>query len=298
MSAITSYGAFLFIDVLYYYICSMIKIGEYNTLEILRDTDPGLFLGDSEGNEVLLPNRYVPEVFEIGDKLEVFIYLDNDERLVAVTDKPYITVGDFALLRCNQVTKFGAFLDWGLVKELFCPFKEQAFKMKKGGWYLVYCYLDEKTNRLVASSKTNRFLDNTELTVEMFDMVDLIVSHPSEIGMNVIVNKKHAGLIYNNEIFRDLSVGDRIKGIVKKIRRNNKLDIKLGQIGYRNIEPNAQTILTELNDNDGFLALTDKSSPDEIKAQLQMSKKSFKKAIGSLYKKRLISLKDDGIYLK
>ena len=153
----------------------MIKIGEYNTLEILRDTDPGLFLGDEEGNEVLLPNRYVPEAFEIGENLEVFVYLDNDERPVAVTDKPYITVGDFALLRCNQVTKFGAFLDWGMVKELFCPFKEQAFKMKKGGWYLVYCYLDEDTNRLVASSKTNRFLDNSELTVATFDEVDLIV---------------------------------------------------------------------------------------------------------------------------
>lgn len=275
----------------------MIKIGEYNTLEILRDTDPGLFLGDNEDNEILLPNRYVPEAFEIGDKLEVFVYLDNDERLVAVTDKPYITVGDFALLRCNQVTKFGAFLDWGMVKELFCPFKEQAFKMKKGGWYLVYCYLDEETNRLVASSKTNRFLDNNELTVGQFDEVDIIVSHPSEIGMNVIVNKKHSGLIYKDEIFQDLNVGDRLKGIVKKIRKNNKLDIAIGQIGYRNIEPNASTILTELKDNSGFLALTDKSSPEEIKEQLQMSKKSFKKAIGSLYKQRLITLKEDGIYL-
>ena len=275
----------------------MIKIGEYNTLEILRHTDPGLFLGDNEDNEVLLPNRYVPEVFEIGEKLEVFVYLDNSERLVAVTDKPYIQVGEFALLRCNEVTKIGAFLDWGMVKELFCPFKEQAFKMKKGGWYLVYCYLDEETNRLVASSKTNRFLDNSELTVQKFDEVDVIVSHPSEIGMNVIVNKKHLGLIYKDEIFQDLNVGDRLKGIVKKVRRNNKLDIALGQIGYRNIEPNAELILTELKDNSGFLALTDKSSPDEIKETLQMSKKSFKKAIGSLYKQRLISLKEDGIYL-
>ncbi|MFK2820859.1 S1-like domain-containing RNA-binding protein [Flavobacteriaceae sp. LMIT009] len=275
----------------------MIKIGEYNTLEILRHTDPGLFLGDNEDNEVLLPNRYVPEVFEIGEKLEVFVYLDNSERLVAVTDKPYIQVGEFALLRCNEVTKIGAFLDWGMVKELFCPFKEQAFKMKKGGWYLVYCYLDEETNRLVASSKTNRFLDNSELTVQKFDEVDVIVSHPSEIGMNVIVNKKHLGLIYKDEIFQDLNVGDRLKGIVKKVRRNNKLDIALGQIGYRNIEPNAELILTELKDNSGFLGLTDKSSPDEIKETLQMSKKSFKKAIGSLYKQRLISLKEDGIYL-
>lgn len=275
----------------------MIHIGEYNTLEILRDTDPGLFLGDSEGNEVLLPNRYVPKSFDIGDTLEVFVYLDNDERLVAVTDKPYIKKGDFALLRCNDVTKHGAFLDWGMVKELFCPFKEQAFKMKKGGWYLVYCYLDEDTNRLVASSKTNRFLDNKELTVKQFDEVDIIVSHPSDIGMNVIVNKKHSGLIYNDEIFKDLSIGDRLKGIVKKVRRNNKLDIALGQIGYRNIEPNAQTILNELHDNSGFLELTDKSSPEAIKETLQMSKKNFKKAVGSLYKQRLITIENNGIRL-
>jgi len=276
----------------------MIHIGEYNTLKILRDTEPGLFLGDNEENEVLLPNRYVPESFEIGDKIEAFVYLDNQERPVAITDKPYIKKGDFALLRCNQVTKFGAFLDWGLVKELFCPFKEQAFKMKTGGWYLVYCYLDEETKRLVASSKTNRFLDNKELTVEQYEEVDIIISHPSDIGMNVIVNKSHLGLVFKNEIFKELSVGDRLKGIVKKIRPGNKLDISLSQIGYRNIEPNAQSILTELADNGGFLPLNDKSTPDDIKDILQMSKKSFKKAIGSLYKSRKVEIKDNGIYLK
>ncbi|TCK69030.1 hypothetical protein DFQ05_0541 [Winogradskyella wandonensis] len=276
----------------------MIHLGEYNTLTILRDTEPGLFLGDGEENEILLPNRYVPETFEIGDQIEVFAYLDNEERPVATTDKPYIKKGDFALLRCNQVTKFGAFLDWGLVKELFCPFKEQAFKMKSGGWYLVHCYLDEETERLVASSKTNRFLDNKELTVERYDEVDLIVSHPSEIGMNVIVNKRHLGLVFKDEIFKDISVGDRLKGTVKKIRPGNKLDISLSQIGYRNIEPNAQFILTELGDNGGFLPLNDKSSPADIKDVLQMSKKSFKKAVGSLYKERKIEIKDDGIYLK
>jgi predicted RNA-binding protein (virulence factor B family) len=276
----------------------MIQIGEYNTLEILRDTDPGLFLGDEEGNEVLLPNRYVPEEFELGDDLEVFVYLDNDERLVAVTDRPYIKRGDFALLRCNDVSKIGAFLDWGMVKELFCPFKEQAFKMKKGGWYLVHCYLDEETNRLVASSKTKRFLDNKELTVKQFDEVDIIVSHPSDIGMNVIVNKKHLGLIFKDDIFKDISVGDKLKGIVKKVRHDNKLDIALGQIGYRNIEPNAEFILKELEDNSGYLDLTDKSSPELIKDTLEMSKKNFKKAIGNLYKQRLIEIKPDGIYLK
>jgi len=275
----------------------MIKIGEYNTLIILRDTDPGLFLGDDEDNDVLLPNKYVPEQFEIGDELTVFVYLDHEERPVATTIKPHIKPGEFALLRCNYTNEFGAFLDWNLEKDLFCPFKEQAFKMRKGDWYLVYCYIDEETDRLVASSKTNSFLSNKELTVDQFDEVDLIVSHPSEIGMNVIVNEKHLGLIYKDEIYKEISVGDRLKGIVKKVRSDNKLDISLNQIGYRNIEPNAQIILKELKDNSGFLALTDKSDPDQIKDMMQMSKKAFKKAVGSLYKQRIITIKEDGIYL-
>ncbi|WP_299335381.1 S1-like domain-containing RNA-binding protein [uncultured Psychroserpens sp.] len=276
----------------------MIRIGDYNTLDIIRETDQGLYLADTENNEVLLPNRYVPESFQIWEKIEVFVYLDNEERPVAVTDDPYIVRDDFALLRCNQVTSHGAFLDWGMVKELFCPFKEQAFKMKAGGWYLVYCYLDEETDRLVASSKTNRFLDNTKLTVQQFDEVDLIVSHPSELGMNVIVNNQHLGLIFSEDIFKDISVGDRLKGYVKKVRHDNKLDIVLGKIGYRKIEPNADIVMQYLEDSpDGFLPLNDKSNPDDIKQELQMSKKTFKKAIGTLYKKRLITIESDGIRL-
>ncbi|WP_299227928.1 S1-like domain-containing RNA-binding protein [uncultured Psychroserpens sp.] len=275
----------------------MIKIGDYNTLDIIRESEQGLYLSDEDGNEVLLPNRYIPETFKIWDPLEVFVYLDNEERPVAVTDDPYVTVNDFAVLRCNQVTQHGAFLDWGMVKELFCPFKEQAYKMKAGGWYLIYCYLDDETNRLVASSKTNSFLDNKQLTVKQFDEVDLIVSHPSELGMNVIVNKQHLGLIFQDDIYKELSVGDKLKGIVKKVRHDNKLDITLGQIGYRNIEPNAELILNTLEDNNGFLPLTDKSNPEQIKLELEMSKKSFKKAIGSLYKQRLITIEKDGIRL-
>jgi predicted RNA-binding protein (virulence factor B family) len=269
----------------------MINIGETNTLTILREREQGIYLCDDDGNEVLLPNRYVPDSFKIHDEIEVFVYLDNEERPVATTDKPYIKRGEFALLRCNQVNSYGAFLDFGLVKELFCPFKEQAFKMKAGGWYLVHCYLDEDTERLVGSSKTNRFLDNNNLTVEKFEEVDLIVSHPSEIGMNVIVNKKHTGLIHNNDIYNDLSIGDRITGVVKKIRPDNKL------IGYKNIEPNANAVVKELMDNSGYLNLSDKSTPEEIKDVMHMSKKSFKKAIGTLYKKRIITIKEDGIYL-
>lgn len=275
----------------------MIEIGRFNRLKILRHTNPGLFLGDAEDNEVLLPNRYVPNDFEIDNFLDVFVYLDNEERLVAVTDIPYIQKGDFALLRCNAVNQYGAFLDWGMLKELFCPFKEQAYKMIKGGWYLVHCYLDEKTDRLVASSKTNRFLDNSELKVKLYDEVDLIVSHPSEIGMNVIVNKCHLGLVFKDAIFKDLSVGDNLKGVVKKIRAGNKIDISLQKIGYRNIEPTANALLSLIEDHNGYLNITDKSSPEAIKSVVQMSKKSFKKAVGALFKKRLIRLTPEGIYL-
>lgn len=272
-------------------------LGDFNTLEILRVTDPGLFLGDTQGNEVLLPNRYIPDSFEVGDQLRVFVYLDNDERPVAVTDAPYITKDNFALLRCNDVSKYGAFLDWGLVKELFCPFKEQAFKMQKGQWYLVHCYLDESSNRLVASSKTNRFLSNENLTVEVYDEVDLVVSHPSEIGWFVIVNKQHLGLVYKDQIFKDINVGDQLKGIVKKIRPGNKLDISLTQFGYRSLEPNAELLLKTIQDHNGFLELTDKSDPELIREVMQMSKKSFKKAIGNLYKSKLITLEANGIQL-
>ena len=275
----------------------MIHLGQINTLEILRESEHGVYLVDADDNQVLLPNRYVPTAFKIYDKIDVFVYLDNEQRPVASTDFPYVKLNEFALLRCNEVNDYGAFLDWGLVKELFCPFREQAFTMKPGGWYLVRCYMDEKSERLVASSKTNRFLDNTALTVAEFDEVDLVVSHPSDIGMNVIVNGIHMGLIYKDNIFTDLSIGDRLKGVVKKVRPGNKLDIALGQIGYRNIEPNADKIMQELTDNSGYINLTDKSSPEAIKDMMQMSKKTFKKAVGTLYKKRLIEIKSDGIYL-
>ena len=276
----------------------MIEIGKFNTLKILRDTEPGLFLGDGQDCEVLLPNRYVPQDFELDEMIDVFVYLDNEERLVAVTDIPYIQKGEFALLRCNAVNEFGAFMDWGMVKELFCPFVEQAFKMKEGRWYLVYCYLDEKTERLVASSKTNRFLTNNNLTVKIHEEVDLIVSHPSTLGMNVIINNSHLGLIYKDDIFKDLSIGDKIKGYVKKIREGNKIDVTLQKMGYRNIEPSAKELLKLISIHNGKLSITDKSSPEEIKSIAQMSKKSFKKAVGNLYKRRLISLKNDGIYLR
>lgn len=276
----------------------MLTLGVYHNLEIDRDTPPGLFLKDAEGNEVLLPNKYKPDAFDLGDKLEVFVYLDHQERPVATTLKPYITLDDFGYLKCEEVNEIGAFLDWGLEKHLFVPFLEQAYPMKKGEWYLVFCYLDLDTERLVASSKVNAFLDNSELTVEVNEEVDLIVTNKTELGFNVIVNRLHQGLIYHNQVFQPLQTGDNLKGVVKKIRPNGKMDVILQRPGYRGIEPSAKQVMNELELHQGFLPLHDKSSPEEIQKLLQMSKKSFKKAIGTLYKQRFIDIKPDGIYLQ
>ena len=275
----------------------MIQLGEYNTLTILRETDPGLFLGDGEENEVLLPHRYKPKDYEIGGTVEVFLYLDNEERPIATTEAPYLTLNTFGYLRCSDVTKYGAFMDWGLVKQLFVPFKEQARPMKVGNWYIVYLYLDEKTNRLVGSSKTNKFLNNENLTIQKFDEVDIMVTHITEQGANVIINGKHKGLIFIENIFEDIRPGDRMKAYVKKIRDDKKIDVVLQSPGYRSIEPNANYVLEELKAAGGFLPFHDKTDPDTIKNELGLSKKSFKKAIGSLYKDKQIQIKEDGIEL-
>lgn len=275
----------------------MLTLGVKHNLIIDRDTEPGLFLRNDEEDEVLLPNKYKPESFEIGDEIEVFVYLDHEERPVATTIEPYIKLDEFGSLKCVEVTEFGAFLDWGLEKHLFVPFKEQASPMRKGSWYLVFCYLDEETNRLVGSSKVHAFLENSVLTVEPYEEVDLIISNKGDLGYNVIINEIHLGLIYKDDVFQELNTGDRLKGFIKKTREDGKIDVTLQRPGYRSIEPNAQEVLNELALKDGYLNLTDKSSPKEIKDVLQMSKKSFKKAIGTLYKQRQIDIKEDGIYL-
>ena len=273
----------------------MIKIGEYNTLTILRDTEPGLFLGDEEENVVLLPHRYKPATFEIGDELTVFVYLDYEERPVATNLTPYVHLNDFGYLHCSDVNEFGAFMDWGLQKQLFVPFKEQARAMKVGNWYIVYLYMDEQTNRLVGSSKTNKYLNNDAVDLEKYQEVSLLVTHITELGANVIIEGKYSGLIHNDDIFEDIRTGDRIKGYVKKVREDKKVDVVLQAPGYRSIEPNANFILDELKAAGGFLPLHDKSDPETIKNEMGMSKKSFKKAIGTLYREKQIVIKPDGI---
>ena len=273
------------------------KIGQFNTLTINRDTQVGLFLTDGK-EDVLLPNKYVPKVFEIGEEITVFVYLDHEERPVATTLVPYVFLNEFALLRVNYVNQVGAFMDWGMEKDILVPFKEQARPMEKGKRYLVYLYMDEKTNRLVASSKSNQFLNNEEITVEKGEEVDLIISHITEIGINVIINQQHKGLVYKDEVYDDsIRTGDKMKGYIKLIRPDGKIDVSLHIQGFESIEPNSEIILNELRASRGFLRLNDNSNPEDIKTVLKMSKKTFKKAIGLLYKEKLIEIKDDGIHL-
>lgn len=278
----------------------MIKIGEHNLLTIIREKEQGLYLGEDQNDEnaILLPLKYVPEEFRIGDKLEVFVYLDNEERPVATTLEPFILINSFGYLCCRDVNQYGAFMDWGLEKQLFVPFKEQARPMKEGNWYIIRLYMDEITNRLVGSSKTNRFLLNETLTVAPFDEVNILVTHLTEKGANVIINGVHKGLIYIEDIFEDIRTGDRLKAFIKNIRPDNKIDVVLQKPGYKSIEPNANFILEELKAAGGFLPLHDKSDPNTIKNELGMSKKSFKKAIGTLYKDKQIEIKEEGIFLK
>ncbi len=275
----------------------MIELGRKNSLEILRDTSVGLFLGDEEDNDVLLPNKYVPEGYEIGQKIEVFCYLDYDERPVATTLEPYIMLGEFRLLQVAEINEYGAFMQWGLEKHLLVPFREQREKMKEGQWYVVHCYLDQRSGRLVASNKLDKFLSNDSLELREWDEVDLVVTRQTDLGWEVIVNEKHKGLVYFNEVFKTINIGDVIPGCIKTIRKDNKIDISLQPLGSRVLEPAANKIFSIIKENGGFLGLHDKSNPEEIRDIMQMSKKTFKKGLGTLYKAKKIQLEKDGVRL-
>jgi predicted RNA-binding protein (virulence factor B family) len=276
----------------------MIEIGQYNTLRVARDTSVGLFLEDEEENDVLLHGKFIPEGgLKEGDEVEVFIYKDNEGRDIATTQQPKLTAEEFALLEVTSVTKFGAFVDIGLDKELLVPFMEQARKMEVGEFHLVFMYLDGLTDRLAGSTKLEQFLDNEELDLKENEAVDIIFWKPTDLGYKVIVNEEHIGLVYSDQLYEYIPIGTRRQAFVHKIRTDNKIDIRLQKFGYAKVEPNAQKILTLLKEQNGFLELTDKSSPEKIKKILGMSKKTFKKAIGSLYKQKRISLEPTGIQL-
>jgi len=276
----------------------VIEIGRYNKLRILSQNTIGLLLGDKSGESVLLPKKYCPESYELDDEINIFVYLDNKGNKIATNVTPKILFNEFALLKVTAVTDVGVFMDWGMEKELFVPFREQTQKMEEGRWYIVYLDLDKKTDRLYASSRIERHLQNEVLTVVGNEKVHLLVLHKTDLGFSVIINNAHKGLVFKNEIFKKLNIGDKLNGFVKKIHEDNKIDISIQPIGYTNfIDKNTELVYNALLKNNGFLAVTDKSSPDEISQQFGMSKKAFKKSLGALYKQRKIKLLPDGIEL-
>ncbi|MVM34820.1 GntR family transcriptional regulator [Spirosoma sp. HMF4905] len=282
----------------------MIDIGRINTLTALRETSVGFFLGDLSdrrtqdfSNDILLPNKYVPDTLAVDDDIDVFVYTDSEDRPIATTLTPAIQRDEFAALQVVAVSSAGAFLDWGLEKDLLVPHREQARPMEKGQWYVVFMYLDRRTNRLVASTKVTRFLDPDVSDLRVGDEVQLLAYENTDLGVNVIINNRYKGLVYANEIFRTVRPGDPLIGYIKTIRDDSLIDVSLQKTGFDNVEPNARRILATLKAENGFLPLTDNSPPDAIYSALEMSKKTFKKAIGTLYRERKIVLEEGGIRL-
>lgn len=275
----------------------MAEIGKINHLEVVKEVDFGIYLDGGDLGEILMPKRYVPEGTMPGDQLDAFIYLDSEDRLVATTEKPFAMVEEFALLEVVSVTPVGAFLNWGLPKDLFVPFREQRQPMEEGKKYLVYVYVDTNTKRIAASSKIEQYLDNIPVDYDPDEEVDLIIVNETDLGYNAIIDNSHFGILYKNEVFQPLNPGDRVQGYIKKIRTDGKIDLRLEKIGYEKISSFVDRIIAELQKNKGFLPLTDKSSPEDIYQTFKISKKNFKAAIGALYKKRFIALEDNGIRL-
>jgi len=274
----------------------MIKVGEYNTLKVIREVDFGLYLEDgAEG--ILLPKRFVPVNTGVGDEITVFLYHDGEDRLIATTQKPRGILGDIVKLRAVTVTPQGAFLDNGLMKDLFVPKSKQQQGMIPNGEYLVKIYLDEQTGRLAATEKIEPYLSNEELTVKELETVDLVVYRRTDIGYVVIINNRHTGVLHHNEIYRNITPGDRFTGFVKKIYSDNKIDVAAGKPGYQRVEDESEKIVRLLNENNGYLPYHDRSDPEDIYSFFGMSKKTFIMTTGNLYKQRNISFEKDGIKL-
>ena len=268
----------------------MAAIGEINELEVVKEVDFGLYLDGGSHGEILLPKRYVPEGSKPGDILKVFIYLDSEDRLVATTEKPLAMVGEFAALKDVSNTPIGSFLDWGLMKDLLVPFREQQERMKEGEFYLVYVYLDEKSQRLVATSKLDKFLDKTEIDYEVNEEANLLIAKKTDLGYKTIIDNSHWGILYYNEVFQLLKIGDRLKGFIKNIRPDHKIDLYLEKPGFEKIDSLSETILAKLKEKGEFLPYNDKTSPKIIADAFHVSKKTFKKALSTLYKKHLIHI--------
>lgn len=274
------------------------QAGQWNKLEVIKSVDFGLYLDGGEAGEVLLPKRFVPEGAAEGDVLKVFIYHDSENRLIATTQEPKGQVGDIVLLKVVSTTRQGAFLDWGLMKDLFVPLSQQSSRMMEGRSYLVYIYLDKQTGRVAATERIHQFLSNEELTVREKDPVDLIIWRRTDIGYPVIINNRHTGVLHFSDVFRDLEIGDRLKGFIKTIRPENKIDVALGESGYARVEGEGEKILRLLEEHDGYLPYHDKSDPEEIYSFFGMSKKTFKMALGKLYKEGMVELTKTGVRRK
>jgi predicted RNA-binding protein (virulence factor B family) len=275
----------------------MLEIGKINELKVVKEVDFGVYFDGGEYGEILMPKRYVPNNCKLDDLVNVFVYRDSEDRLIATTEMPKAMVGEFALLEATSVTTVGAFLDWGLPKDLLVPYREQRQKMEKGKKYVVYIYLDNESERIVASSKTDRFLDNLPPEYKENQEVDLFITGKTEIGYKAIINGSHTGMLYKNEVFQPLKQGQQLKGYIKKMREDEKIDLCLEKPGFEKQDTLSETILDYLKNNEGFIELTDKSDPEKIYTAFKTSKKNFKKTIGSLYKKRLIGLEENGIRL-
>lgn len=276
----------------------MTEVGKYNTLPIVRSVDFGVYLDGGELGEILLPQRYLPEGSQIGDEVEVFVFYDSEDRLIATTERPYAQVGEFAVLKVNSVNPVGVFLDWGLAsKELLVPFREQRAEMFPGKYYVVYLYVDEVSGRIVATAKINRFLQKTPVDYTLNQEVSLLVTQQNELGFKVIIDNAHWGMIYHNEIFKPVHRGDRLTGYVTHIRADEKVDVALQPVGYSGVDTLSQEILDAIHRNGGAIPYNDKSDAGAIAEAFGCSKKNFKKAVGALYRQRLIEILDDGIRL-
>ncbi|MDE5566934.1 MAG: GntR family transcriptional regulator [Muribaculaceae bacterium] len=275
----------------------MINIGKYNRLRVARFVDFGAYLTDDNGNDVLLPARYVPADAAVGDEIEVFVYNDSEDRPVAVTEHPFACVGEFAFLQVAQVNKIGAFLDWGVPKHILVPFSEQRIRMEEGGIYPVYVYLDHITKRVVASAKLEKFLGNVMPEYRVGDKVNALVWQHTPIGYKVIVDNLFQGMIYDNEVYAPLEIEQTITAYVKNVRDDNKIDLTLGGRAVNRVAEVADEIIDRLNREGGSMTVTDASSPEEIKEAFHCSKKDFKKAIGKLYKEHKIVIADDSVRL-
>lgn len=271
-----------------------IQVAQYNTLKVSRKTDFGFYLDDG-GEGILLPKRFAPDRLRTGDELEVFIYHDGENRLIATTQRPVGVAGELVKMKAVDITQQGAFMDWGLMKDLFVPKSQQVSVMRKGGEYLVKIFIDKQTGRAAATERIEQQLDNENLTVKEKDAVELIVLRKTEIGYSVIINGLHLGMLYYGDVFTEIEIGDKLQGYIKTIREDKKIDVMPGKLGYQKVEDEAGKIMRLLNENGGFLPYHDKSDPDDIYKTFNMSKKTFKMTTGALYKQKKLQFVEGGI---